>query len=105
MNSGNFRKMAARALPPGGGSAVGVLVAGAGALYAAANSFFNVEGGHRAIVFNKVFGVKDRVYKEGTHLMIPFLETPVDFDVRAKANDTRSTSGSRDLQMVFVLLE
>lgn len=31
-------------------------------LYAAGNSLYNVEGGHRAIVFNRIVGVKDKVY-------------------------------------------
>lgn len=30
-------------------------------LYAAGNSLYNVEGGHRAIVFNRLVGVKDKV--------------------------------------------
>lgn len=30
-------------------------------LYAAGNSLYNVEGGHRAIVFNRIVGVKDKV--------------------------------------------
>jgi len=31
------------------------------AVYGAANSLYNVEGGHRAIVFNRLVGVKDKV--------------------------------------------
>ena len=36
------------------------LIGGAG-LYAASNSLFNVEGGHRAIVFNRLVGIKEEV--------------------------------------------
>ena len=36
------------------------LIGGIG-LYAAYHSLYNVEGGHRAIVFNRIHGVKDRV--------------------------------------------
>lgn len=71
-------------------------------LYAAANSLYNVEGGHRAIVFNRVVGVKDKVYPEGTHIMIPWFERPVIYDVRARPHLVESTSGSRDLQMVKI---
>ncbi|PWA45088.1 Band 7 protein [Artemisia annua] len=49
-------------------------------LYAAGNSLYNVEGGHRAIVFNRLVGVKDKVYPEGTHIMIPWFERPVIYD-------------------------
>uniref|UniRef100_A0A5B6Z5M4 Prohibitin n=1 Tax=Davidia involucrata TaxID=16924 RepID=A0A5B6Z5M4_DAVIN len=90
---------------PGGGAVsalikVGV-IAGLG-VYGAANSLYNVEGGHRAIVFNRVVGVKDKVYPEGTHLMIPWFERPIIYDVRARPHLVESTSGSRDLQMVKI---
>ncbi len=50
-------------LPPG--NAVGrlarVLLGGGALVYAATHSLFNVEGGHRAIVFNRILGIKDEV--------------------------------------------
>ncbi|KAL7243687.1 hypothetical protein ACSBR1_015992 [Camellia fascicularis] len=79
------------------------LIGGIG-LYAAYNSFYNVEGGHRAVVFNRVVGVKDKVYPEGTHLMIPWFERPIVYDVRARPNLVESSSGSHDLQMVKIAL-
>ncbi|XP_041015876.1 prohibitin-1, mitochondrial-like [Juglans microcarpa x Juglans regia] len=90
---------------PGGGAAsalfrVGVI--GALGLYGAANSLYNVEGGHRAIMFNRIVGVKDQVYAEGTHFMIPWFDRPVIYDVRAKPHLVESNSGSRDLQMVRI---
>ncbi|GAB4839937.1 Prohibitin-1, subunit of the prohibitin complex (Phb1p-Phb2p) [Ancistrocladus abbreviatus] len=90
---------------PGGGAAsalirVGIL--GALGVYGVANSLYNVEGGHRAIVFNRIYGIKDKVYPEGTHLMIPWFERPIIYDVRARPHLVESTSGSRDLQMVKI---
>lgn len=79
-----------------------VLLVGGAAVYGLSNSIFNVEGGHRAIVFNRIGGIKDEVYTEGTHIMIPWFERPVIFDVRARPNVITSTSGSRDLQMVNI---
>jgi hypothetical protein len=38
-----------------------VAALGAFGLYAAANSLYNVEGGHRAIVFNRIEGIRDKV--------------------------------------------
>lgn len=75
---------------------------GGAAIYAAFNSLYNVEGGHRAIVFNRLEGIKDKVYPEGTHFMIPWFERPIIYDVRARPNLVESTSGSRDLQMVRI---
>lgn len=90
---------------PGGGAGSGlvkVAIIGGLGLYAAVNSFYNVEGGHRAIVFNRLVGIKNEVYPEGTHLRIPWFERPVIYDVRARPHLVESTSGSRDLQMVKI---
>ncbi|THU49801.1 hypothetical protein C4D60_Mb06t13350 [Musa balbisiana] len=101
----------------GGGSAVpnvpgaaAAILGGAG-LYAAVSSLYNGEGGHRAIGFNRIYGIKDKVrwsfvvqvYPEGTHLMVPWLERPIIYDVRAWPQLVESsTSGNRDLQMVKI---
>ncbi|KAE9457691.1 hypothetical protein C3L33_10397, partial [Rhododendron williamsianum] len=49
---------------PGGGAASALIkfgvVAGLG-VYGVANSLYNVDGGHRAIVFNRIVGVKEKV--------------------------------------------
>ncbi|BBH02618.1 prohibitin 6 [Prunus dulcis] len=90
---------------PGGGAVSALLkvgIIGGLGLYGVANSIYNVEGGHRAIVFNRIIGVKDKVYPEGTHLIIPWFERPVIYDVRARPHLVESTSGSRDLQMVKI---
>ncbi|CAI5511451.1 unnamed protein product [Closterium sp. Naga37s-1] len=65
---------------------------------------YNVEGGHRAIIFNRLSGIKDTVYQEGTHFVIPGIEWPIIYDVRARPHLVESTSGSRDLQMVRITL-
>lgn len=54
----------------------------------------------RAIVFNRIGGIKDKVYAEGTHFMVPWFERPIIYDVRARPNVIQTTSGSHDLQMV-----
>lgn len=50
---------------PGGGAASALIkfgvIAGLG-VYGAANSLYNVEGGHRAVVFNRLVGVKEEVF-------------------------------------------
>lgn len=90
---------------PGGGAASSLIkvgIIGALGLYGATHSLYNVDGGHRAIVFNRIYGIKDKVYPEGTHFMIPWFERPVIYDVRARPHLVESTSGSRDLQMVRI---
>lgn len=41
-----------------------------------------------------------QVYEEGTHLMLPWFDRPIIYDVRTRPNVITSTSGSKDLQMV-----
>ncbi|CAL5323732.1 unnamed protein product [Camellia sinensis] len=43
-----------------------------------------------------------KVYPERTHLMIPWCERPIVYDVRARPNLVESSSGSHDLQMVKI---
>jgi len=57
---------------------------------------------YRAIVFNRITGIKEDVYAEGTHFMLPWFERPIIFDVRARPNVIQTTSGSHDLQMVNI---
>lgn len=49
---------------PGSGIAalLKVSIIGGLAVYGATNTLYNVEGGHRAIVFNRLVGVKDKVF-------------------------------------------
>jgi prohibitin 2 len=81
-----------------------VALAGGAVYYMATNSLFNVDGGHRAVVFNRFSGIKNDVYEEGTHFIIPWVERAIIYDVRAKPHVIQSTSGSRDLQMVNLSL-
>ncbi|KAL5731228.1 Prohibitin-1 [Ranunculus cassubicifolius] len=57
--------------------------------------------GSGGIVFNRYHGVKDKqvfsyrftVYPEGTHLLIPFIERPIVFDLRASLSRYETYSG------------
>lgn len=42
-------------------SAVRLAAVGVASVYGLSNSIFNVEGGHRAVIFNRVVGIKDTV--------------------------------------------
>jgi len=65
-------------------------------------SLYNVDGGHRAIVYSRIEGVKPNIYPEGTHFKIPWFETPIIFDIRAKPRSISSLTGTKDLQMVNI---
>ncbi|VAH10332.1 unnamed protein product [Triticum turgidum subsp. durum] len=98
----NFKGARMPSAPAGAGALVKLGLLGGTALYLGNQTLYNVEGGHRAIVFNRLEGIKDKVYPEGTHIVIPWFERPIIYDVRARPNLVESTSGSRDLQMVRI---
>jgi prohibitin 2 len=54
------------------------------------------------VIFNRLVGVKQGVLSEGTHVAIPWLEWPIIFDVRTRPRAIKSTTGTRDLQMVDI---
>lgn len=58
-----FQRVKGMKMPPAGPAAgiAKVLLAGGAAAYAFNNALFNVEGGHRAVVFNRLVGIKDTV--------------------------------------------
>lgn len=72
--------------------------------YISYNSLFTVAGGHRAVLFNRLQGVKPNIYSEGTHFAIPWFEWPIDFDVRTRPKELPSLTGTRDLQYVNISL-
>lgn len=90
--------------PKGVGTGVTLLAAGAGLLYGASQSVYTVEGGHRAIIFSRIGGVKEEVYAEGLHFRIPWLQWPIIYDIRSKPRKISSPTGSKDLQMVNISL-
>jgi len=99
-------KLGGGAVPPpaGGGFVMSAILGVLGLGIAAIQSMYNVDGGHRAVIFNKITGTKQKVYGEGTHFKLPFLEKPVIFNVRSQPRNISSPTGSKDLQMVNITL-
>ncbi|CRK38297.1 hypothetical protein BN1723_018677, partial [Verticillium longisporum] len=67
-------------------------------------AIYDVRGGSRAVIFDRVQGVKDEVINEGTHFLIPWLQKSIVFDVRTKPRSIATMTGSKDLQMVSLTL-
>ena len=61
---------------------------------------FTVEGGHRAIMFNRIGGIGDEVRAEGLHFRLPWFQYPIVYDIRSRPRKITSPTGSKDLQMV-----
>ncbi|VDN91194.1 unnamed protein product [Brugia pahangi] len=94
----NFEKLLLDVGPKGLALIAGTVATGLGIK----ESLFSVDAGHRAIMFNRIGGISDAVYKEGLHFRVPWFQYPIIYDIRARPNQIRSPTGSKDLQMVNI---
>jgi len=97
---GNAKKMAASFL-----NKVAALGVGAAVIGGVVNTaLYNVDGGHRAVIFDRFQGVKQDVTGEGTHFLIPWVQRPIIFDIRSRPRNVPVVTGSKDLQNVNITL-
>ncbi|XP_065343120.1 prohibitin 1 [Cloeon dipterum] len=68
------------------------------------SALYNVDGGHRAVIFDRFAGVKNQVSGEGTHFFIPWVQRPITFDIRSRPRNIPVVTGSKDLQNVNITL-
>lgn len=90
--------------PPGLTTGLKVLAVAGAAMYGITQSLYTVEGGHRAIMFNRIGGIQDDVMAEGLHFRIPWFQYPIIYDIRSRPRKIASPTGSKDLQMVNISL-
>ncbi|KAJ9194729.1 hypothetical protein DTO166G4_341 [Paecilomyces variotii] len=75
-----------------------------GGVWLIQNSMYDVKGGSRAVIFDRMSGVQEKVVNEGTHFLVPWLQKAIVYDVRTKPRNISTTTGSKDLQMVSLTL-
>ena len=63
---------------------------------------FVVDGGEKALIFNKIGGLKQKVYGEGIHFKVPLLQDPILFDVRLTPNVLETKTPTKDLQNIEI---
>lgn len=68
------------------------------------SALYNVDGGHRAVIFDRFTGVKQEVTGEGTHFFIPWVQRPIIYDIRSQPRNVPVVTGSKDLQNVNITL-
>jgi len=68
------------------------------------SALYNVDGGHRAVIFDRFQGVQQLVVGEGTHFMIPWVQRPIVYDIRARPKNVPTITGSKDMQTVNITL-
>lgn len=96
-----FQRLFNRLVGIGGGMFLAG-VAGQSALYNGlcycgefAQDRFAVDGGERAVIFDRFSGVKPNVVGEGTHFIIPMIQKPIIFDIRSTPRPVTVTTGSK----------
>merc|ERR1711997_270900 len=95
-----MKKMAAQIFNRLGQLGVGLALAGG----VVNSALYNVDGGHRAVMFDRFRGVLPQVTGEGTHFMVPWVQKPIIFDIRSRPKNVPSITGSKDLQNVNITL-
>ncbi|CAF4253764.1 unnamed protein product, partial [Rotaria sordida] len=65
---------------------------------------YNVDGGHRNVIFDRFQGVKLDVIEEETHFMISWLHRPIIFDIRARPRSVPSITEIKHLQTINITL-
>ncbi|XP_028640169.1 prohibitin-like isoform X2 [Grammomys surdaster] len=68
------------------------------------SALYNVDAGHRAVIFDRFRGVQEIVGGEGTHFLIPWVQKPIIFDCRSRPQNVPVITGSQDLQNVNITL-
>uniref|UniRef100_A0A8C3K8B8 Prohibitin n=1 Tax=Calidris pygmaea TaxID=425635 RepID=A0A8C3K8B8_9CHAR len=92
--------MAAKVFESLGKLGLGLAVAGG----VVNSALYNVDAGHRAVIFDRFRGVQDTVVGEGTHFLIPWVQKPIIFDCRSRPRNIPVITGSKDLQNVNITL-
>lgn len=63
-----------------------------------------MDGGQRAVIFDRYKGVKPQSVGEGMHFLIPWLQKSIIFDIRTKPRSIPTTTGTKDMQTVSLTL-
>jgi len=90
--------------PKGLGTGIKLLAAAVAGAYGLQQSMYTVNGGHRAIMFNRIGGIQNFALAEGLHFRVPWFQYPIIYDIRARPRKITSPTGSKDLQMVNISL-
>jgi prohibitin 1 len=59
-----------------------------------------VDGGERAVIFDRFSGILPEVVGEGTHLRIPWVQTPHVMDIRTRPRTISSVTGTKGERVV-----
>lgn len=75
-------------------------LAAAGISFFMGQCLFVVDGGQRALIFDRYSGLKPKIHSEGVNFKIPVLQYPILFEVRTTPKVINAKTGTKDLQIV-----
>lgn len=55
----------------------------------------SVDGGSRAVIFDRFAGIKNYVVGEGTHFLIPWVQRAIMYDIRSRPRNVSVITGSK----------
>ena len=56
-----------------------------------------VDGGERAVMYDRLRGVVDKPIGEGTHFRVPWLQNPYVMDIRTRPRSIASVTGTKGM--------
>lgn len=65
--------------------------------------YLTVDGGHRAVIFDRFSGIKNSVVGEGTHFFIPWVQRPIIFDIRSQPRNVPVVTGSKGKSKKYII--
>lgn len=65
---------------------------------------YSVDGGQRAVIFDRYRGVQKTSVGEGMHFLVPWLQRCILFDIRTRPKSISTTTGTKDIQTVNLTL-
>ena len=66
--------------------------------------FFTIDAGECALLFDRFQGIKPKLYQEGMHFRIPFIQTPRLFETRARPRVIYTICVTKDRQIAYISL-
>ena len=81
---------------------VGALGAGLVAYGFVSQCIFTVDGGQRAVLFDRGYGVLPRTYADGAHFKIPWWQEETIFDVKMRPKLVKNRTATKDMQQVNI---
>lgn len=95
-----YSRVSSKSFGVGSGVTAVLLFVGVIGVTQLAGSIVIVGAGERVVVFDKFTGVKLTPLGEGFHVITPFVQDAITFDVRVQKEEFETTAASKDLQDV-----